>query len=383
MTYDHDDRPTNHVPDLLHRPRPMPRPGPRRPAALLLAGLAALVLAAGCGPQASTTGAVSAAPSTAAADPTPAAVIDGHTITIGDVDAHLQKQFLEELRRQPAQRIYEMRENAVRDLVQEHIVAAEAERLGKTPEEVEASIQDSVTAPTDEEIAAWYERHRDRVRGASLEDVRPAIEELLVSERRAEAERAFYAPKLAALDWRLLIDPPRQDLEPTRLTRGAEDAPVTLTVFSDYQCPYCVRAEPVLAEVLERYPDDVRLVHRHFPLDSLHPFARPAAEAAMCADEQGRFWAYHEEIFKRKGDLSKQALIDIGTDLGLDGEAFEKCVEERRYKDFVDEDFAAGRAAGVTGTPSFFVNGIAVSGGRSADDLSRQIELELARIRSK
>jgi predicted DsbA family dithiol-disulfide isomerase len=383
MTYDHDDRPTHDVPDLPHRPRPTLRRSPRRPAALLLAGLATLVVAAGCGPQASTTDAVSAAPSTAAADPTPAAVIDGHTITIGDVDAHLQEQFLEELRRQPAQRIYEMRENAVRDLVQEHIVAAEAERLGKTPEEVEASIQDSVTPPTDEEIAAWYERHRDRVRGASLEDVRPGIEELLVSERRAEAERAFYAPKLAALDWRLLIDPPRQDLEPTRLVRGAEDAPVTLTVFSDYQCPYCVRAEPILAEVLARYPDDVRIAHRHFPLDSIHPFARPAAEAAMCADEQGRFWEYHEEIFKRKGDLSKQALIDIGEDLGLDGEAFEKCVEERRYEDFVDEDFAAGRAAGVTGTPSFFVNGIAVSGGRSIDDLSRQIELELARIRSK
>lgn len=347
---------------------------------VLGAVLGAVLALAGCKPQTPATSTVAAGP--AATDPTPAAVIDGRTITVGEVDRHLQQQFLEELQRQPAQRVYDMREQAVRDLVQDYIVAAEAERLGQTPEEVEASIGDAVAPPSDEDVLAWYERNRERVRGASLDDVRPAIEELLLAERRAEAEKDFYAPKLAALEWQLLIDPPRKDLEATRLVRGPEDAAVTLMTFSDYQCPYCVRAEPMLAEVLERYPEDVKLVHRHFPLDSIHPFARPAAEAAMCADEQDRFWAYHDAIFARNGNLSREALLEIGTEVGLDGDDFSACIEERRYKEFVEKDFAAGREAGVSGTPSFFVNGIAVTGGGGADALSRQIEMELARLRS-
>jgi protein-disulfide isomerase len=153
--------------------------------------------------------------------------------------------------------------------------------------------------------------------------------------------------------------------------------------FSDYQCPYCVRSEPVLAEVLERYPDQVRLVHRHFPLDNIHPFARPAAEASMCADEQGKFWEYHDGIFARRGKLEDGSFAEIGSAVGLDADEFDSCIRERRYKDFVEADFAAGREAGVTGTPSFFLNGIALKGARSVDELSRYVDLELARIQGE
>jgi protein-disulfide isomerase len=136
----------------------------------------------------------------------------------------------------------------------------------------------------------------------------------------------------------------------------------------------------VLAEVLARYPDQVRLVHRHFPLDNIHPYARPAAEAAMCADEQGRFWDFHDAIFARSGRLGEGSFVEIGSELGLDLDAFNACVEERRYADFVRDDMAAGEEAGVTGTPAFFINGIPLKGARDADDLSRVIDAEIARI---
>jgi protein-disulfide isomerase len=153
-------------------------------------------------------------------------------------------------------------------------------------------------------------------------------------------------------------------------------------VFSDYQCPYCVRSEPVLAEVLSRYPDSVRLIHRHFPHDSILPFARPAAEAAMCAEEQGKFWEFHDGIFALNGRLDASSFLAIGADLDLDPGALGECLEERRYEKFVQEDLLAGQAAGVTGTPAFFVNGIAMKGARDADDLSRVVDSELARIQA-
>jgi protein-disulfide isomerase len=135
----------------------------------------------------------------------------------------------------------------------------------------------------------------------------------------------------------------------------------------------------VLAEVLDRYPDQVRVVYRHFPLDSIHPFARPAAEAAMCAEEQGKFWEFHDQIFALKGKIVEGSLAQIGSDLGLDTTALESCMTERRYQEFVQNDFLAGQAAGVTGTPAFFVNGIALKGARDANELSRIVDSELAR----
>lgn len=345
------------------------------PAVLLV-----LLLLVGCAPPDPATTPVSAAPTADGREKVVAAVIDGREISLAEVDEHLKEQFIQEFLKQPEQRIFEMRETAIRDLVQKHIVANEAAKTGKTAEEVRASIDASVAAPTDEDVAAWYEANKARVRGAPLEDVSPAIIELLGKERRAEAQKAFFEPKLEALTWQMAISPPRIELGTTRLARGADDASVTITVFSDYQCPYCVRAEPVLTEVLERYPKDVRVVHRHFPLDSIHPFARPASEAAMCADEQGKFWEYHDGIFARSGKLADGSFAEIAEAVGVESEAFAACLEERRYKDFVEQDFTTGREAGVTGTPSFFLNGIQLTGARDADELSRQVELELARL---
>ncbi len=352
----------------------------------VLALLCSLTFVA-CGPLGLESAQVDAGPpddASATGDESPvAAIIDEQPITLEEVQEHMKDQFIEEFRRQPEDRQYELMENAVRDLVRRRVIDAEARKRGITSEELFAEITANVPEPTLEDVTEWYTRNKQRLRGAALEDVADQIRNYLANERRGQALKDFLDPKLEATSWKMVLSPPRKELEATRLIRGPADAPVTLMVFSDYQCPYCIRAEPVLAEVLERYPSQVRLVHRHFPLDSLHPFARPAAEAAMCADEQGRFWEFHDAIFARKGRLEKGTFEEIARKLGLDMDAFGTCVGERRYEDYVEADSIAGQKAGVTGTPAFFVNGIALKGARNADELSRIIDSELERTDAK
>ena len=306
-------------------------------------------------------------------------VLEGREVTLDELHAHMQAQFLEELLRQPESELFDLRERAARDLVQKYVVDTAAAEQGLTPEALLAKVTAEAPVASVEDVSSWYAENQARLRGARLEDVAPQIKEMLDAEAGGRAWAEFLEPRMEALDWQLALEPPRVSLDATHLVRGRQDAPVTIMVFSDYQCPYCIRSEPVLAEVLERYPERVRLVHRHFPLDGIHAQARPASEAAMCADEQGRFWEYHDAIFARGGRLSPESFDEIGEELDLDRDAFATCVEERRYEDFVQADFEAGQAAGVTGTPAFFVNGIALRGARDADEISRVVDEELAR----
>jgi predicted DsbA family dithiol-disulfide isomerase len=317
-----------------------------------------------------------------ASDSTVAAVIEGQPITLDEVHEHMKDEFLKQFLKQPKSRQYEMQETAIRDMVQQHIIDAEASKRGISSDELVEEITSSAPTPTAQDVQAWFSQNQSKLRGAHLEDIAPQIEELLASQNQERAWSEFLDPKLAALDWKMMLSPPRVDFAPTRLVRGPADAPVTITMFSDYQCPFCVRAEPMLAEVLARYPTQVRLAQHHFPLDSIHPYARPAAEAAMCADEQGRFWEFNDALFARAGKFDKNTFLEIGSQLGLDNDALTACIAERRYKDYVQTDFELGEKVGVTGTPAFFVNGIALKGARDADDMSRYVDSELERIQA-
>jgi len=310
-----------------------------------------------------------------------AATLDGREITVAEIDEYMKNAFIEEMLSKPPAEIFEMRNKGLQEMVQKQIIEQAAAEQGLEAEQLFEQVVGEVKPPSSEEVAIWYEQNQSRLGDAPLEQIAPRITEHLLNEGRGKAWSKFMTSKIEALDFELVFEPPRLELEATRLVRGSAEAPVTIMAFSDYQCPYCIRSEPVLAEVLSRYPDQVRVVHRHFPLDSIHPFARPAAEAAMCADEQGKFWEYHDAIFARSGRLSEASFAEIGSELGLDGDALGACITERRYADFVQQDFDAGRAAGVTGTPAFFVNGVALKGSRDADELSKIVDSELERAK--
>ena len=134
----------------------------------------------------------------------------------------------------------------------------------------------------------------------------------------------------------------------------------------------------MLKEIVARYPDDVRIVYRHLPLERIHKRARPAAEASFCADEQGKFWDYHDVLFANAKALSDEDLKQYAQDLDLDVAAWSQCLEEGTTSARVDADLEAGQAVGITGTPAFVVNGFLLSGSRPLQEFVEVIDAELA-----
>lgn len=160
---------------------------------------------------------------------------------------------------------------------------------------------------------------------------------------------------------------------------GPEDAKITVVEFSDYQCPYCTKwYNEVFDRLLNEYPDEVRFVYRDFPLSSIHPEAVPAAIAAHCAGDQGAYWDFHRALFSQKYGLSPSAYEQYAGELGLDTAAFKECVSDGRHSDEVNADLSFGSELGITATPTFFINGIALVGAQPYEVFKQVIDLELA-----
>ena len=159
---------------------------------------------------------------------------------------------------------------------------------------------------------------------------------------------------------------------------GPADAPVTVIEFSDFQCPYCqVWYQQVYQQLLASYPDKLRFVYRDLPLP-MHPEAVPAAEAANCAGEQGAFWKYHDALFVQQYGLNRAAYEQYASDLGLDTQAFVTCLDSHRYQDEIQADADEATRIGITGTPSFVINGRILIGALPFSDFKTVIDEELA-----
>jgi protein-disulfide isomerase len=152
--------------------------------------------------------------------------------------------------------------------------------------------------------------------------------------------------------------------DPTPPVKGAnvDSAVLEVVEFSDFQCPYCARALPVLDSLAALHGAEVRLVYRHYPLSSIHPDAERAAQAAVEAHRQGAFWDYHDLLFRHQDRLAGADLIGYADSLGLDAEAFGEALGAGTHAAAVAADRELGATLGVTGTPTFFVNGYRVVG---------------------
>ncbi len=166
-------------------------------------------------------------------------------------------------------------------------------------------------------------------------------------------------------------------------TLGSSEAKVTIIEFSDFQCSFCQRFwSETLPLIKESYVNtgQARLVYRDFPIDSIHPFARKAAEAAECADEQGKFWEYHDVLFANFDSWQQpgtEAFKAMAKNLGLDESKFGACVDSGKYAQEVQKDLQDGSKAGITGTPTFFVNGVKIEGAQPFSAFQEAIEAQL------
>ncbi len=139
--------------------------------------------------------------------------------------------------------------------------------------------------------------------------------------------------------------------------KGAREAKLTIVEFADFACPFCKEAHTILNQVLAAYPNDVRLVWKDFPITNLHPQAMPAAMAARCAGEQGKFWGYHDLLFATQENFNTQTFENLAQTLNLNKEKFSTCLSEEKTKPLVTRGLEEGEALKIDGVPYLFING--------------------------
>jgi protein-disulfide isomerase len=274
---------------------------------------------------------------------------------------------------------YDLLRGVLEELAQEKMVSKAAEARGMSSEDLlRTEVDAKITPPTEDELKEFYEINKHRAQGRSFEEVRTALQRLLGDQKANEVRIAFYNGLKTDLGYRVLLEAPRYDvpIPADAMTKGPADAPVTFVEFADFQCPYCRRAHPVVARLLMEYGDRIRYVFRDYPL-GFHARAVPASRAALCASEQDKYWDYYESLKVMTGDLSDNDLEKRAKDVGLDVEAFNSCMASGRFKDYVDQGFADGQALGVTGTPSYFINGRMIVGAKPYEDFKAIIDEEI------
>ena len=276
--------------------------------------------------------------------------------------------------------LYEARRAALDEIVASKLFDAAAKAQGvERSALIEKEITSKVPSVSEADVAAWYQANQNRVQGASIDQVRQPIRQLLTQERMRAVREQYLDTLRAKTPVRVMLEPPRQKFAASDSpSRGSANAPIEMIEFSDFQCPFCLRANPTVQQVLNTYGDRIRFVYRHYPLPN-HPNARPAAEAAACANEQGKFWPYHDRLFANPAKLSDADLKQNAAELGLDTSKFNACVDSHKAKAQIDADVRAGEDAGVDGTPAFFINGRMISGAQPFDVFKKVIDEELKR----
>jgi len=309
------------------------------------------------------------------------AFIDGTRIVDADLDQWLQAQDASAYQR-VRREVYDGRRRALDALLADRLLSAEATRHGLTVEDLlESEVTRRAKPVSDADVNAFLSSNPVPA-GATPSVVAPLVATLLRQRARETAKEEYLSALRLAPDARVqvFLEPPRVPVPRAahNPTRGGDSAPVEIVMFSDFECPFCRRAEPVLARLSQRFPTEVQFVWRHYPL-TIHQSARPAAEAAQCAHDQGQFWAYHDALFADPALLQSGGLVATAARLGLDADAFARCVNTHRHAAEIASDSEAGEQAGVSGTPTVFINGVAFVGALPYDVYERAVLDELAR----
>ncbi len=304
------------------------------------------------------------------------------TITAADLDDATKKD-LRRMENEYRERTYQVKKAVLDGLIAKRLVEAKAKAAGKTAEQyLEAEVIAKVGVPSEQEVRALYDRAKASGQPVPpLDQAKPQIASFLKQQKEQQALRGYTDRLRAEAKVEVLLpawQPPRVEVAADGPSRGSAKAPVTIVEFSDYECPFCGRAEAVVSQVLADYRDKVRLVYRDYPLP-MHPDAPKAAEAAHCAGDQGKYWEMHGKLFANQQDLTVASIKGYAKDMGLDAGKFAACLDSGEKAKTVEAHRKAGDEAGVSGTPAFFVNGILISGAQPYESFKQVIDGELAK----
>jgi protein-disulfide isomerase len=276
--------------------------------------------------------------------------------------------------------IFENKKQALEQLVIKKVIEAKAKAEGISADAyVKREVQDRIKPPTDAEVKAFYDEQKPRQpQLPPLDAVKDQIVQYLQQGAARKVQGEFLEKLRAEAKVEILLTPPRVQVAAEGPARGEAKAPITIVEFSDFECPYCSKAEETVQQVMKEYGGKVRLVYRDFPLP-FHPNAQKAAEAAHCAGDQGKYWEMHEKLFANQKALSVADLKGHAKTLGLDAGKFDKCLDGNDKAKLVEGNKEAGSKVGVTGTPAFFVNGVMLSGAQPFSEFKSLIDKELAK----
>jgi protein-disulfide isomerase len=305
-----------------------------------------------------------------------AAILDGEVISVAALDTWIKDELFKQQTGGDPARVYQFRRGALDRLIERRVVEGEAQQNGL---DAEAYVRQQVEANnpvTQADLVKFFAENRERMGNPAFDEVSPQIRQYLEDQRAQEARQEIVTRAAVRIE----LVPPRVELEGDGPSLGPENAAVTIVEFSDFQCPYCRQASGIVYNLAEKYPEEVRIVYRHLPLDRLHPRARAGAEASACAADQGLFWEYHDQLFANPRAFEDEDLRGYAREVGADEERFDACFDAREHAAKVEADVAAAVELGITGTPAFVVNGILLYGLQSEEAFERLIqdELELA-----
>lgn len=283
------------------------------------------------------------------------AEVNGDKLTAADLDQQEGGKLL-----QARYAYYEAQRKALDELIDQHLLQQQARKEGVTVDQLlDREVKSKIKSdPSEDELRIYYEGlETDK----SFDEVKDKIRGHIHDVRVNKAKAAYLADLRKQAKIVVELQPPAAAVDVANSpVRGNKNAPVMLVEFADYQCPYCQKIHPDLGKLQKEFGDNLAVVYKDYPLP-MHSNATKAAEAARCAGDQGKFWEYHDLLFADKklepSDLKQQAVA-----LKLDSDKFDKCLDNGLEAGAVEKDAAEGKRLGLTGTPSFFVNGHFFSG---------------------
>jgi protein-disulfide isomerase len=350
---------------------------------LAVASLAPLIFACACTASApkSAPNAPSSRGSTYLEPGAQVAVIDGQPVTYAELEKDIGPK-VQQAEVEYLTKVYDLRKGALEDLISKRLIEGEAKKVNKTLDQwFQEDFVKSLPEPTEAEIKAFYDENKERMPPEPYEQVKPKLAEFVKRQggQKRMAEKIDALKKAHGVKLSLAApELPRIAVEATGPSRGKADAKITIVTFSDFQCPFCSRVVPTLDKVMKEYEGKVRVVFRHYPLN-FHPMAPKAAEAGACAADQGKFWEMHDKMFSDQAKLTVPDLKASAMSIGLDQAKFDACLDGGGKKALVDADQKAGEAAGVNGTPAFFVNGVFINGAVPFEQFKEAIDRELTK----
>jgi protein-disulfide isomerase len=306
--------------------------------------------------------------------------IDGAPVTAGELDDSVKGGIIR-ADIEHAEKIHELRSDGLEKLVNDRLVAKKAKAAGLTSEKLlDAEVYGKVAVPSETEMKELYDQAE--AAGKKLPPFDQVKEEIaqFIRERKNDAALKSYTDQLRAEAKVETLLPalvlPKVVVEAVGPSKGTASAPITIVEFSDYECPFCGKVEPIVKELLQTYEGKIRLVYREFPL-AMHEHAQKAAEAALCALDQGKYWELHEKLFENQRALEVADLKGYAKSVGLDAAKFDPCLDGSAHAKDVAASQKAGEEAGVSGTPAFFINGRPLFGAVPIEKFKEVIDAEL------